>query len=365
MIDYAIQNILHRRTRSLLTVLGVAMMITLVIVMTAIVESQDRTMDAHAAAAADKLNVQPLMAGDAYPAEGVDLGEAEADRVLRAVSASSAGPGSGKTLYFELEPPPFPNQPPEVLLAGVEPGHEEAFTASATSQVRAATGSASFDYNVSGSVILGARAAATLDAVVGGTVTVLDEPFVVAGVLTASDDLVVDRAVMMPLAAAQDLLGKPGYVSSVILTPADEEATRRVLESDFPDLHVVDSAATRQTVEDGIRVFANLVNSVALVVVVCASLLLMTVMLITVKERTREIGVLRAIGASTGGVVRSVLWEIFFLSALGSLIGGAVAGLVMRFGLTENIFDLRHILTCLPVAVVLTVLSGVLPALRI
>jgi putative ABC transport system permease protein len=91
----------------------------------------------------------------------------------------------------------------------------------------------------------------------------------------------------------------------------------------------------------------------------------MTVMLITVKERTREIGVLRALGASTGLIIRCVFWEIFLLSTTGSVGGAVAAGFVLRFALAENLFNLAHILKYLPLAVVLTLLSGVLPALSI
>jgi len=367
MVDYAIQSILDRRARSVLTVIGVAVMITLVIVITGIVASQDRTMDAHASAGAGKLNIQPLMAGDAYPADGVDLTETDADAVLEAVSGDAIAGRSGKIVYFELEPPPFPNQPPDVMLVGVEAGHEEAFIASATGRVDAVAGTAAVsEAGVTDSVILGSHAAEALDATMGGRLTVLDQPFTVAGILTPCDDLVVDSAVIMPLGDAQGLLGKSGFVSSVIVTPTgDDTELRRVLAASFPNLFVIDSTDTRRTVEEGISTFEDLVNSIAVVVIVCASLLLMTVMLITVKERTREIGVLRAIGASNGTIIRSVLWEIFLLSVVGSVIGGVVSGVVMRFALTENIFDLRHILTYMPLAVVLTVLSGVLPAIKI
>jgi hypothetical protein len=73
MFDYALKNITKRWIRSLLTILGVTVMLTLVIVITGIVSYQTRTMHAHASAGAGKINVQPLLAGESYPAEGIDM----------------------------------------------------------------------------------------------------------------------------------------------------------------------------------------------------------------------------------------------------------------------------------------------------
>src|SRR5512137_209899 len=82
MFEYALKNILRRWTRSLLTIGGVAVMMTLIIVITGIVDYQIRTMNAHAAAGSGKIDVQPLLAGTSYPAEGVDLSEADAAALL-------------------------------------------------------------------------------------------------------------------------------------------------------------------------------------------------------------------------------------------------------------------------------------------
>ena len=61
MFDYAIKNITKRWVRSLLTIVGVTVMLTLVIVITGIISYQTRTMHAHASAGAGKINIQPLL----------------------------------------------------------------------------------------------------------------------------------------------------------------------------------------------------------------------------------------------------------------------------------------------------------------
>jgi putative ABC transport system permease protein len=375
MFDYAVKNITKRWVRSLLTIVGVTVMITLVIVITGIVSYQTRTMHAHASAGAGKINVQPLLAGETYPAEGVNMDTEVADNVLDKTSVYIQPMLSTKVLYLELEPPPYPNQPSDVILVGVETGKEESFTGSISHDVKPVAGVESFNgVDAEQPVILGEHAAEVYSAklgkslFIGDQLEVLEERFVLVGILDHSADMVVNNAVIIPLEIAQSTLDKSGFVSSVILTAADMEADEgihAIVQEQFPQLNVVTDDTIRQNAKAGIKVFEDLVNAIAAVVIVCASLLIMTVTLITVKERTKEIGVLRAIGASNGLIIRSILWEIFLLSSIGSLLGGIISGFVMTYALQENLFDLGHILTYMPLALVLTLVAGILPAVNI
>jgi len=375
MIDYAIKNITKRWIRSLLTIVGVMVMLTLVIVITGIVAYQTRTMHAHASAGVGKINVQPLLTGESYPAEGVDLATEIADQVLHVTSVYIQPKFSTKALYFIIEPPLYPNQPPEVILTGIEPGKEEAFTGSVAQDVKPVAGVEFFsDANERNPVIIGENAAEVFTSklgenlMVGDPLEILGESFTVIGILDHSADMVVNNAVIIPLEIAQSILDKPGFVSSIILTAADMNADENILgtiQSQFPQLNVVTDDTIRQNAKAGIKVFEDLVNTIAVVVILCASLLIMTVTLITVKERTKEIGVLRAIGASSSLIIRSILWEIFLLSGIGSLLGGIISGFVMAFALQENLFDLMHILAYMPLALVLTLVAGILPAINI
>lgn len=385
MFDYALKNITKRWGRSLLTVVGVTVMVTLIIVITGIVNSQKQTMHAHASAGAGKINVQPLLAGTTYPAEGIDLAEDVADDILSLVADLIQQPLSGKVLYFSLAPAPYPNQPPEVILVGLESGKEEAFTGSISNDVEPTVGVESFaESNAAHPVILGQHAAEYYAAETaaaetaaaetargprpGDPLTILDQEFTIVGILNRSADIVVNNAIIAPLDVTQDLLGKRGFVSSVILAQAWVGADAEIaaaIQSRYPQMNVVDNSTIRNNLNEGIKLFENMVNAISAVVVIAATILIMTVMLITIKERTREIGVLRAIGAPTSTIILSIFWEILMLSTGGSILGGVASGLVLRFGLLENLLDLAHIAKHLPLAVVIALASGILPAIQI
>lgn len=375
MFDYALKNITKRWGRSLLTIVGVTVMVALIIVITGIVNSQKRDMHAHASAGAGKINVQPFLAGMAYPAEGIDLYAGTADDILALLADWIQAPLSSKVLYFPLAPALYPNQPPEVILVGLESGHEEAFTGSVANDISPALGVEFFDEAAGDNpAILGQHAAEYYAEQMGGSLqpgdalTLLSQTFTVVGILESSGDIVVNNAVIVPLDAAQALLDKRDFVSALILTQArvgDDATIRTTVQAHYPRMNIVDNSTIRDNLNEGIRLFENMVNAISVVVTAAATLLIMTVMLITIKERTREIGVLRALGASTGAVIVSVFWEIFLLSLSGSLLGGGVAALVLRFGLLENLLDIGHVLKYLPLAIVIALISGSLPAFQI
>ncbi|MCP4537056.1 MAG: FtsX-like permease family protein [Chloroflexi bacterium] len=375
MFDYALKNISKRWGRSLLTVVGVTVMITLIIVITGIVSSQKRSMHEHASAGAGKINVQPILAGTTYPAKGIDLAKDVADEMLVLVMDDIQEALSGKVLYFGLAPSPYPNQPAEAILVGLESGKEEGFTGSVANDIEPVTGVEFFDEaKATYPVILGMHAAEyyakemAKELRTGDSLTILDQDLIIIGILDRSADMVVNNSVIVPLDVAQDMLGKQGFVSSVILIQARVGADEKIvtdIQNHYSKMNIVDNSTTRHNLEEGIKLFENLVNVISTVVVIAAIILIMTVMLITVKERTREIGVLRAIGAPTSTVILAIFWEIFTLSAVGSILGGTVSGFILRFGLLENLFDPRHIVKYMPLAIVITLLSGILPAFQI
>jgi len=373
MFDYAIKNILKRKTRSVLTIIGIMVLINLVIVISGIVSYQKRVMHEHASAGVGKIMVQSMLAGINYPTASINLKESLADEILNRDDIQD--PISGKVIYWQIEPPPYPNEPPQLLITGVEIGKEAAFTGSISHQTRAAFGSANFSNSIFElPIIMGHQAKQFLEGKqrkqfnIGGGFKLLDTNFTVIGFLEPSSDKVVNNSLIIPLSIAQKILEKQEFISSVILFPQRIDDKQYIIEDirqKYPKLNLVTDDTISRNAEEGIKLFEQMVGAISTVVILGAAILILTVMLITIKERTREIGVLRAIGASNKIVISSILWEIFILSAVGSVLGGLISGIVLRYFLLENLFDVWHILKYMPLAVVLTLVSGIIPAIRI
>jgi putative ABC transport system permease protein len=373
MIDYALTNVIRRWPRSLLLIGSVALMMTLVITTTGIVNYQTRMMNSHAAAAGGKIFVQSRLAGEQFPPQSIDLSEEEADRILDREDIQPAL--SAKVLFWPLRPPQYPTDPPQVLLVGIEGGKEESFTGSVAFDVKPESGVEFFSQAENPSpVILGNRVAALYSGEaghalqLGDTLTVMDSPLTIIGILQESANQSVNNALIVPLPLSQSMLGTPGRVSAAILTVERLDQKELILEDihlQYPKLNTVTEDYIRRNAQAGLRVFENIIYMVGTVVLVGAAAMLAAVTMMTVRERTREIGVLRALGASAAAISLSVILEVLWLSVLGSLLGGMIAGLLLRFAMTSNLFDLIHILKFLPLAVVLTLLAGIIPVLQI
>ena len=94
----------------------------------------------------------------------------------------------------------------------------------------------------------------------------------------------------------------------------------------------------------------------------------MNIMLVTVDERTREIGIRKAVGATEGAILTQFLIESVLLTLIGSLIGIGLAAitsyLAAKFSPLEPAITSSTIIIAVGMGVVAGVIFGLLPALR-
>jgi putative ABC transport system permease protein len=220
-------------------------------------------------------------------------------------------------------------------------------------------------------IILGKTAAETMDKKVGQTIKILDSNFRIVGIYETGTGF-LDISGVMSLREAQKLFRKPRQVGWYTIKLEDPKEADRIiayLEANFPEISVSKTSEltealpdfkTMQTMETGISVLAILVGGIGM----------MNTVFMSVFERTREIGSLRALGWRKWRVLGLILRESLLLSLVSGVVGigggillGRVAGLAPGFGsMLQGSFSPALLIRALVMALVLGAVAGLYPA---
>ena len=148
-----------------------------------------------------------------------------------------------------------------------------------------------------------------------------------------------DDIVLMPLNTMQRRLTGNLDISTILVSLRDSANTpaviaqirslmrerRKLAENETDNFNVMDTKQIAETLSGTIRTMTGLLGAVAAVSLVVGGIGIMNIMLVSVTERTREIGIRLAIGALEHEVLLQFLIEAVALSALGGLVGIVLA----------------------------------------
>ena len=185
-----------------------------------------------------------------------------------------------------------------------------------------------------------------------------------------------DTGAVLPMAQAQVLFKKEGqvtlYQAKVRPEAIDQvDSLRDKIEAQFPEVAVYRSAEFAQNAPD-IQTLQTLAGAVSLIGLLAGALGTMNTMLMSVHERTREIGTLRAVGWRKWEVLWLIVRESLALGLVGGVLGVLLGvGLVALIGLSPALagavvgrFSPGTAVAGLLVALLLSALGGLYPAWR-
>jgi ABC-type antimicrobial peptide transport system permease subunit len=175
-------------------------------------------------------------------------------------------------------------------------------------------------------LLLGAIAAQSLGKQVGDTLPLNNSTFRVVGIYETGAPF-EDRGAVLRLADAQSVLGRPHQVSLLYVRLASPELGARFserIDRNFPAL----SLSTAEDLNDRTNLSQNLRAvfwGVAVLTLLIGGVGMMNAQMMSVTERTREIGVLRAVGWTSWRVLGMILTESVVVGILGGLLGLFIA----------------------------------------
>lgn len=202
-----------------------------------------------------------------------------------------------------------------------------------------------------------------------------DKSYEVVGLASSGSGL-VDNVILVPLSTLQAAIGVFDKVMYFALELAEPNKAREVAEQlklKYPELGFQTRGDVLSVAERGIQISDVVRLGISAIALIVGAIAVANTMMMSVFERTREFGVVRAIGAKPGFLFRLVLLESILLSIVGAIAGvilGRLGMIVVNniandlIGLDVAALTLRLVLFAVVVALLMGLLSGLIPAFR-
>jgi putative ABC transport system permease protein len=361
----ALSRIAAAKTRSLLTMLGVIIGVASLVALTSVASGATSGINESFSALGAR---QVTVSGQG----GRALTERDADalRTLPGVADVATSSSSTTTVVHD-------GADREVTILGVSPGY------AAVQSPEVAYGTFLPESDLGRSLVLNAQAATDLGltaADVGDAVRVDGIPFDLVGVLDDADGFGSGGTAYVSLDTARRMFAATPYVSTITLLAETEEGVDTVqaaadarlrarygLDADDDARFTLSNQGSLLGTIDTVRsTLSLLLGGIASISLVVGGIGIMNIMLVSVRERTREIGVRRAIGARRSQILGQFVVEAVVLSTLGGVIGLglglAVSALVASVGGWAFTISATTIGVALAFSVLVGVVFGVWPA---
>jgi ABC-type lipoprotein release transport system permease subunit len=352
------RNLLRRPVRTGLTVLGISIGLATIVALVAIADGfSDQFTSMSTRSGSDLMVLQKDVADMALSAIDEDDG--------RKIASLPGVAGVAGMIYTAV---PMPGTP-YFLLFGYDPG-EYAFdhfklVEGQKLSTRAGEGK-------SREIMLGHAAAENLKKKVGDTVKIYGTAYRVVGIYETGVSF-EEGAGLISLKEAQRILRKPrqvGMYGVKLKSPDQADAVKRQIAQKVPDVTVSRSSEFAESTQD-IQVTRSFAWGISVISVIGGGVGMMNTVLMSVFERTREIGLLRAMGWRRRWVISLVLQESLLLSllgvVLGSLLGVGLAHLISMTpvgAILPTVFRPVLFLQVFVTALLLGAMGGLYPALR-
>jgi len=249
-------------------------------------------------------------------------------------------------------------------------------------------------------VVMGTRLLEKIDREVGESVTMVyntafssfnGATFKIVGRLESNLPLLNEQLVFMPLDTAQYLLYMDDELTELLLVTENREEVGPVLDSvnkylaaEGGEKYLARSWKAGDSFIQMLRISEHIYNAIYLFLVLLASIVVINTMVMIVKERTQEIGMMSALGLDSADILKLFVFEGAVMAVVGSFFGAAAGGIftyyMSNIGLDytaafEDIdvlmnpviyptFKFEHMLFAFVIGVLVTTLTSVIPARR-
>jgi len=366
-LSLVVKNPFRNKTRSALAITGIAIGIIVIVALGMITGGLKNSTQSTLKAGSAEVTV--VQAGSNGMGSGGSLNESYVTSLLnisgvkntagtlRASNTSTSSNSSQSEGFDRLTITGIDSN--KLSLEGIDSVNGTVFTNTSTNQV-----------------IIGKTEAQSLNKTVGDTVNLLGQNFTITGIFETGN-FMTDNGILMPLSTLQNLTNNNGKVSNILVKVTDNANVTTVsnsITSAYPnELSTTSAASAADRINQGLSFIDTASWAISLLAIFIGAVGVINTMIMTVYERTREIGVLKAVGWKNSRILGMILGESIVLTLLAFVIGSiiAVVGVEVLLTLIPSVgsvitpsFSIDIFLRAFGVAVVVGVIGGLYPAYR-
>jgi putative ABC transport system permease protein len=359
LFDIILRNLSQRKVRTALTIFGIGLGIFAVIVMGSMSENFNKTFETSFALTADKIRVfgsSGVFGGSVTTSKAAEVrkvpGVHDAYGLLMAPLEEGGGMSFGGNQVIGLPP-----EKSQTILGPV--------------QVKEGRDLMRGDRYVT---VIGSSIATQYDIGVGDRIEIQDKYFTVVGELEYTGSF-FDASAAIPLDIAQDVYEMGNMVSMIFAIPeegVDGDLLAKRIKLSVDGVDTMSPSELEEEAKQGLMIFSVITVSAAVLAAIIGGLSVMNTMLMSVMERTKEFGILKAMGAERRDILLMTVGEAAIMGFLGGLLGlagGWVAVFGINLWLAEKgivlfLITPRLVAVAMLFAILLGTLSGIYPALR-
>ena len=370
-LSLVVKNPFRNKTRSSLAIIGIAIGIMVIVALGMVTGGlKNSTQSTLKAGAAEVTVIQAGSNGfgssasinDSYVADLLNVsGVKDTAGTLRASNTSTGTTNSNSSQAgFGGEGITITGIDSNKLsLAGVDSVNGTAFTNSSTNEV-----------------IIGKTEAQSLNKTVGDTINLFGKDFTITGTFETGN-FMTDNGIMMPLSTLQNLTSNDGKVSDILVKVTDNANVTTVsqsIENTYPNqLSTTTAASSSDRINQGLSFIDTASWAISLLAIFIGAVGVINTMIMTVYERTREIGVLKAVGWKDRRILGMILGESIVLTLIAFVVGTviAVVGVEVLLTLVPSVgsvikpsFAIDIFLRAFGIAFIVGILGGLYPAYR-
>ncbi len=384
MIEYlrfSILNLSYHKTRTLLTLLGMIIGVAVIIAMVSIGKGMDVSINEQLEKmGGDKITIMP--AGMRYfssmsaPREYVAFTQKELSEIKRISRVKDAVPYFMRNALVE-----YRNEKKEVSVAGGTRKDYDVFRAFYTLKEGRL-----FEDSESNVVVLGYRVwkdEFDNEIRVGDIIKVKGKKFKVIGLLEEIGNRGDDTTIYMPLKAAQALFDAENEISMIFVVAESEEIVDNVAKKiedrleklrGTKDFEVLTSENLAKQIAQVTNIITFVLGGIASVSLLVGGIIIMNTMLMNVIERTREIGIMKATGATSRTILLIFLVEAMVIGMVGGSMGIGLGYIISKIietigkfymeGGFITVINIKLIVGAMCFSILVGIISGAYPAYK-